>query len=204
MFSLFKKSKNVISSQLNPFDRMMFDLYSQTQTQVQQIFAGRKGFIMLSGALFALQQDMYSTANIDLRKTDDLFLEIAKDKLKPHVLGNFPERFGVVIDALRNINDLNLDFLNVTRPVDVDESGFEAMRMMSSFRSICARIWLISILSKTSDQASHKIGSAAILMLFSAVESNELVDDALLFSGTYFNSVKSDKFNLRHWPPMEM
>ena len=204
MFSFFRKTKKAIPSQMETFDRMIFDMYSQTQTQVEQIFANRKSFVMLSGALFALQQDMCTAANIDLRKTDDLLQETLTDKMKPHLFGNFPERFGVVIDALRNISDLNLDFLNIARPADVDKNRFEAMRIMSSFRSICAQIWLIFILSKTTNRVGPQIGSAAILILFNAIDGTELIDDALLFSGTYFNGVKSQNLNLLHWPPLKM
>lgn len=204
MFEIFRKSKPVGLEQDAQFNRYLFDQYSQTQTQTKAIFEDRNLFTLLAAALFALQQDALVALSIDLRKTDDMVHAIATDKLRPDPLGSFPERFGLAIDSLRTINDTNLQFLEIQKPDHIGNEDFKGLRVMASLRSVSARIWLLTLMSKTPVSLNLKIGVAAILMLFESVKADELVEDARAFSGTFFNDARAGTFNLLHWPPIAL
>jgi len=101
---------------------------------------------MFAGAVFALHQDTLLKYTIDMWLTDDRQLNDAWDRLRPSQLGEFPERLGLLIEALFAIENAN--HVNGTAPPpDVSVTPeFAATLLIATMRSRAARVWLMTIL----------------------------------------------------------
>ena len=134
-----------------------------------------------------------------MHKTDDVVWAVAIDKLQPHTLGSYPERVKLTMSALHGIDNVNLDLIEKGRPPHVVEKEYLTHALLARMRSIAARLWLLTIYSK-GENSSLKLGVATMWMMLQMVKADELVDDAKIFAGTYFNGVRSDPMSLKQWP----
>ena len=151
------------------------------------MFFDRALLLMLSGAVFALHQDMLKARGIDMRK-----------------IWMFCERVHSTIKALYDIDDANRDLLEQQQPCQTYHEHALPARM----RSTAARIWLLTAYTAVAESFGTKPSLATILnlgignlwMMLGAVDSYELRENANFFTGTYFSDVRSKSMNLRHWP----
>ena len=186
-------------------DRFWLDTMENTISLVRMIFSDRALFLMLSGAVFALHQDMLKARGVDMRKTDVLS-GVALDTLIPHKLGTFPERVRWSMNALYDIDDTNLDLVQ-QRPAQTEQK-YQAHAVSARMRSTAARVWLLTTYATVVESLGTKPSLATLLnlgvgnmwMMLGAVNADDLRENANFFTGTYFSGVRSKPMNLNHWP----
>jgi hypothetical protein len=169
-------------------DRFWLDTMENTISIVRAVFADHALFLLLCGAVFALQQDMLKAHGIDVRK-----------------VRTSPEQTRSTLNKLYDIDDMNLDLLQ--EPVQIRQS-YRAHSISARMRSIAARIWLLTNYASVAESFGTKPSSATILnlgvgnlwMMLGTVGADELRENANFFSGTYFSGVWSKSMHLKHWP----
>ena len=204
MFDFFKsKSKNPSQKELSANDRMWMDMYSTTMSDMQgYIGSSTELFTLLASAVFALHQDIMKKFAIDLRRTDDMVLAAALDKMQPHPLGSWPERAMMAMKSLHQIDTLNLQTLaKEAETLSKEDKTKMFLTLMLKMRSLAARIWLMTMYERI-DPKFLKLGVITIWSMLSVVEFKALEEDAKLFSGSFFEGVKCENFNSAHWPHM--
>ena len=165
-------------------DRIWLDTMEETISIVRMMFADRALLLMLSGAVFALHQDMLKARQIDMRK-----------------VGMFRERVHSTIKALYDIDDANLDLLEQEQPCQTYHEHSLPARM----RSTAARIWLLTTYATVAESfgtspsvaTSLNLGIGNLWMILGAVDARELRENANFFTGTYFSDVRSKSMNLK-------
>jgi hypothetical protein len=144
---------------------------------------------MLSGAVFALHQDMIKALGVDMRK-----------------VGVLSERIRSILNALYDIDDANLDLLQQGQPAQ--GHTYQSHSVSARARSTAARVWLLTTYATVAESFGTKPSSATILslgvgnlwMMLGAVDGHELRENANFFTGTYFSDVSSQSMNPKHWP----
>lgn len=156
----FLRRKPEAEKQLFNADRAWIDMEMSTMLTMKAFFQSREIFVMFAGAVFALHQDTLRAYSIDMRKTDYVLMGAAMDKMQPRMLGDFPTRVGLTMQAMHNIDNLNLDMLdNPNRPANVDEKEYQIHLLMARTRSTAARLWLLTIYSRVKENgAGLKLG----------------------------------------------
>lgn len=71
---------------------------------------------------------------------------------------------------------------------------------MARMRATAAHVWFLTIYSKAQDDPGIKLGVLNMWMMLQMVKVDELVKDAKIFTGTYFDGVRSDSMNFKDWP----
>ena len=179
-----------MSECLSDADRFWLDTMEDTLSIVRMIFADRALFLMLSGAVFALHQDMLKARGIDMRK-----------------VGVFREQVRSILNALYDIDDANLDLLQQERSAQTERT-YQTHSVSARTRSTAARIWLLTTYATVAESFGTKPSSATILnlgvgnlwMMLGAVGADELRENANFFTGSYFSDVRSQSMNPKHWP----
>ena len=169
-------------------DRIWLDTMEETISIVRTMFADHALFLMLSGAVFALHQDMLKARRIDMRKVR-MIREQAHSTIK----------------ALYDIDDANLDLLQ--QRIQIRQT-YRAHSISARMRSIAARIWLLTNYATVAESFGTRPSVATILnfgignlwMMLGTVGAGELRENANFFTGTYFSDVRSKSMNLKHWP----
>jgi hypothetical protein len=177
-----------------------------TVSIVRMMSSDRALFLMLSGAVFALHQDMLKARGIDMRKTAVLS-GVALDKMIPHKAGTFPERVRSTMEALYDIDDTNLEVMQQEQPAQTEQT-YAAHAVSARMRSTAARVWLLTTYATVVESLGTKPSLATILnlgvsnmwMMLRAVDADTLRENANFFTGTYFSGVRSKSMNLKHWP----
>jgi hypothetical protein len=164
------------------------------------MFSDRAFFLMLSGAVFALHQDMLKARGVDMRKTDVL------SSVALHRFGTFHERVRSTMNALYDIDDTNLDLLQQERPAQTEQT-YQVHAASARMRSTAARVWLLTTYARVVECLGTKPSLATLLnlgvsnmwMMLGAVNADDLRENANFFTGTYFD-VRSRPMNFDHWP----
>ena len=198
MLNLFRRKAEVPSPEAE-YDLILLRMLDETSSTMRELFSDPFPFTMLAGATFALHQDTFRAFAVDMRRTDDVVLAAALDKLQPHVLGPFPKRATATLDALISIDNTNLDFLQKGRPENMPQREWQIRAFMARLRSLAARIWLLTIQSKFKNRPAVTLGVSTIWMMLSHVKPEDLLADANEFSGTYYLGGKTQQMNLNHW-----
>jgi len=199
----FLRKKTEPEKRMSNHERSWTDIEFDTMARMKDFFEDQAIFTMFAGAVFALHQDTLRAYAIDMRKTDDALLGAAMDKMQPSTFGDFPKRVGMTMDAMNTINNMNLDMLEKGRPANVDQKEYTLHALMAGMRSVAARVWLLTIYSKVKDGGGGsgiKIGVMNMWMMLQMVPPEELHEDAKMFTGTFYNNIRSEPMNLKHWP----
>ena len=174
-----------------------------TMSTIKAFFESNEIFTMFAGAVFALHQDTLRVYAIDMRRTDDILLGAAMDKMRPSTLGDFPTRIGLTMEAMNGVDNMNLDMLDkLEAPPHFDKKEYELHLLMARMRSTAARLWLMTIYSKVKGGggSSMKLGVFNMWTMLQMVPRNALHDDAKMFTGTFYNNVRSEPMDLTMWP----
>jgi hypothetical protein len=197
-----------VSDQIPDDFRFWIDLLESTGARVNLIFSDRALLAMLSGAVFALQQDTHRALGIDMRNPPDTVLGAAIDKMQPHTLGPFHKRVFLTMEALNVIDSKNLDYMEKPRPASLSEKEHQAYVVCASMRLTAARVWLLTWFTQVIKTLDEKPSYASILelgvvnmwMRLGVVPAADLLEDAKMFTGGYFPGVTSEPMSLAHWP----
>jgi hypothetical protein len=177
-----------MSERSSDIDRFWLDTMEDTISIVRAMFTDRALFLMLSGAVFALHQDMLKAHGIDMRK-----------------VGTTREQVRSTLNKLYDIDDMNLDLLQ--EQVQTGQT-YQAHSISARMRSTAARVWLLTNYASVAESFGTKPSSATILnlgignlwMMLATVGADELRENANFFTGTYFSGVRSKPMLLKHWP----
>ena len=136
-------------------DRFWLDTMEDTISIVRAMFADHALFLMLCGAVFALQQDMLKAHGIDMRK-----VRTSREQARS------------TLNKLYDIDDVNLDLLQ--EPVQILTNISRAHSISARMRSIAARIWLLTNYASRGRELRHeaKFGN------YSKSWRRQFVDDA--------------------------
>jgi hypothetical protein len=198
MLSLLRKTPTPTKPQ--SIDRLWNDVERSTSLLMKKYFEDREVFTMICGAVFALHQDVLKAFGVDMRKTHDgLPLVAAMEKRHPHPLGPFPTRVRFAMEKLQGIDDFNLNFIENGCPAHVNKEEYGVQSMMARMRSIAARVWLLTILSKSREATGLKLGVTNMWLMLQMVPAIDLVADAEIFTGTYFDGISSNPMDLKQW-----
>jgi len=195
-----------MSEYISDDDRFWLDTMEDTISIVRMTFSDRALFLMLSGAVFALHQDMLKARGVDMRTTD-VPSGVALDTMVPHKPGTFPERVRSTMNALYDIDDTSLDLLQQQRPAQTEQT-YQSHAVSARMRSTAARVWLLTTYATVVEALGTKPSLATILnlgvsnmwMMLGAVGADDLRENANFFTGTYFTGVRSKPMNPKHWP----
>lgn len=202
MFDFLKK-KPEPEKRISDVDRSWIDMEWSTMSMMKSFFESNEIFTMFAGAAFALHQDTLRAYAIDMRKTDDVLLGAAMDKMRPSTLGDLPARVGLTMQAMHGVDNMNLDMIDKPEPpagVDQKESQFHLL--MARMRSTAARVWLLTIYSKVKDggRSGMKLGVFNMWTMLQMVPREARHDDAKMFTGMFYNNVRSEPMDFTMWP----
>ena len=183
-------------------DRAVLDIALQTVSTLKGLFSSRGTFVIIAGAVFALHQDTLRAYGIDMNRTE-VSWGLVMDYVQPHVLGDFPTRCDLVMNAMLGIDKMNLKLITESRPTPVDERDPRQNPLMGRARSIASHAWLITMISKTRDDPVLKLCVINMWAMLRTVPRKELSESAGFFTGTYFEGVRSEPMNFKHWPQDE-
>jgi hypothetical protein len=179
---------DALSERSADVDRFWLDTMEDTISIVRAVFADHALFLLLCGAVFALQQDMLKAHGIGVRK-----VRTSREQARS------------TLNKLYDIDDVNFDLLQ--EPVQIRQT-YRAHSISARMRSIAARIWLLTNYASVAGSFGTKPSSATILnlgvgnlwMMLGTVGADELRENANFFTGTYFSGVRSKSMHLKHWP----
>jgi hypothetical protein len=181
--------------------RVLAHMESSTMEFMNDLRANVNGnlFEMFAGAVFALHQDTLLRYTIDMWLTDDRELNHAWDRMRPSPLGQFPERLGLLIEALFAVANANR--ANGTAPPrDVSVTPeFAVTLLIATMRSQAAQVWLMTIL-RGSATARIKPGLEKMWLMLQAVPSEIVAREAVYFSGSYYDNFRTETFYPGRWP----
>ena len=136
---------------------------------------------MLSGAVFALHQDMLKARGVDMRKGG-----MSRDQALS------------TLNTLYDIDDANLDLLQQEPPTQ-NEQTYQTHAVSARLRSTAARVWLSTTYASEAESFGTKPGSATMLnlgvgnlwLMLGTVGANQLRENANFFTGSYFSGVRT-------------
>lgn len=187
---------------MSDVDRSWRDTEMSTMSTMKAYFENNEIFSTFAGAVFALHQDTLRAYNIDMRKTDDVLLGAALDKMRPSPLGDFPKRVSLTMEGMARIDNQNLDFLdNPQRPANVSDEEFRLHLLMAQMRSTAARVWLLTMYSKVKGEelAGMRLGVTNMWMMLQMVPRSAVQQSAEIFTGTFYNNIRSEPMDLTMW-----
>ena len=171
-------------------DRYWLDTMEDTLSIVRVISADRALFLMLSGAVFALHQDMLKARGVDMRKD-----------------GMLREQVRSTLNTLYDIDDANLELLQQGEAPQSEQS-YQTHSVSARMRSTAARVWLLTTYATAAESFGTEPSSATMLnlgvgnlwMMLGVVGAKELLENANFFTGSYFSGVRSKQMDLKAWP----
>ncbi|RXG96051.1 hypothetical protein [Bradyrhizobium vignae] len=195
MFDFFRRKSpgEPTSDALRPWVAM-----ERSTVSLVRDFAKLGTLDMFAGATFALHQDALQAYSVDLR--GNIFPVIALDKAKPHHLGSFPERFELLLKALHDIDNHNLDYISSEKPEGCTDDEHRANLLIARMKSEASRVWLLTIMSKTEGFSELRLGAKIVWTILQTVRVEDLTERAKDFTGFYFNDVRTASPALDHWP----
>jgi hypothetical protein len=200
MFDFIKKKVVDFQHKTNPTDRPWLDLQYKTFLIVEDIFKDTDRFHVLCGAIFALHQDAVEALGLDLRATEDRDLCCSLNPFHPDLLTDFDDRVEMAMQSMREIETLNNRLVASSRPAHIDQREFMTHVIYAGLRLMAARVWMLTMNSKKTDNPNLKKGIVTIWTMLQSSEDRKVLECAELFVGTYFNDVKTDPLDIVYWP----